>query len=1137
MSRPIPDQEQRDRALDTGASFIVQAPAGSGKTELLIQRYLALLGRVAHPEEILAITFTRKAAGEMRQRVVEALRGASRSEPEDAHARTTWRLARAALDNSHSENWALEEHPGRLRIQTIDSFCAELTRQLPLLSGFGSPPSVAEEATDLYREAARLTLRLMEGEEEWATPVQRLVQHLDNDQPYIEALLIDMLARRDHWLRHVVAANPRALLEEALGRLVEERLQSIAAVIPAQIKEQLPRLACYAASNCIRGGKESPITALHDLREWPGAGRESLPIWRGVVELLLTRSGSWRKSPSEAIGFPPPSKAGGEEKARRQEYKAQFGALLEGLSGEQAVADILMQIGELPDGRYTDAQWEVLDALMALLPLAVAQLKVVFRDRGTIDFAELGLAATQALGTPTEPTDIALALDYRLKHLLVDEFQDTSLRQYRLLELLTAGWEAGDGRTLFVVGDPMQSIYRFREAEVGLYLRTRLHGLPNVDLKALTLSVNFRSRRDVVEWVNQTFPQVFPDTEDAARGGVRYSSSDPYRPPLPEGGVRIHPLLGADAEQEALQVVRAVEETRSSDPDATVAVLVRSRTHLPVVLEALREVGIRYQAVEIEHLAARPVVQDLLALTRALIHRADRIAWLAVLRAPWCGLTLSDTTRLVGDDPQGVVWDRMWEAECVDAMTDDGRRRVVRLRERLASAMGERCRFSLRGLVEGTWLSLGGPATVTGEGDLVDAATYFELLEELEEGADLTELAPLAERVSRLYAAPDTRAGESLQVMTIHKAKGLEFDTVIVPGMGRRPGVGRDPLLRWLELPREDDRDDLLMAPIRARGEDSDAISQCLKRLDKERGDNEDARLLYVAATRAKRQLHLLGHCSLKGDEEEVRLGRPAKGSLLEKLWPVVEGVYRKAFEGHALSLNEESDETPFELSLPLRRLVDDWSLPEVPAGVTVTAATAPVTQSGEELEFDWAGDTARRIGIVVHRLLQLIGSSGGTSRWDEGAVSTLESRAASLLAHQGVPVEERGHSLRRVMEALKRTLGDSRGRWILDSGHEEATVEWPLSGVDHGNLVHVVLDRTFVDQEGVRWIIDYKTGAHEGPGVEAFLDNEEHRYRPQLERYARLLSQRDSRPIRLGLYFPLLRGWREWSFRNDPLL
>ncbi|GAB4356095.1 MAG: UvrD-helicase domain-containing protein [Gammaproteobacteria bacterium] len=1130
MSEPVPDQAQRRRALDPAGSFIVQAPAGSGKTELLIQRYLVLLARVEHPEEILAITFTRKAAGEMRQRIVAALRAAEGEEPEEAHARETWRLAREARAADQRLGWSLSAHPGRLRIQTIDAFCAELTRQLPLLSEFGSPPGIADEASQLYREAARKTLGLLESGGELAEPVDRLARHLDNDQPYIEALLTDMLARRDHWLRHVAAGNPRSELEGALRRLVEERLARIGCLVPDFLREEVVELARYAAANCRLGGRDTPIRELAELRAWPKPKAEALPQWRGLAALLLTR-GEWRKSATDAIGFPAPSKASGEEKLRRQGYKERFVALLSALSGEAALADALSEVEELAEGTYTDRQWEVLEALVRLLPVAAAQLKLVFQEHGTVDFTELGIAATRALGAPEAPTDLALALDYRLKHLLVDEFQDTSLRQYHLLELLTAGWERGDGRTLFVVGDPMQSIYRFREAEVALYLRARERGLPNVTLEPVTLSANFRSQAAIVEWVNEAFPQVFPSREDALRGGV------PYSPAIAQhggeaAGVTVRPLF--EPEMEAQAVLEAITEARTSHPEGTIALLVRSRTHLHETLPRLREAGIRYQAVEIEPLGSRPVIQDLLALTRALIHPADRIAWLASLRAPWCGLTLADLTRIAGGDRQALIWERLLDPEVTGMLSDDGRTRVARFHAAMAMALAERGRRPLRRLIEGAWVSLGGPACLERESDLADAATFLRLVEELEAGADLPDLTRLTERVGQLYATPDTEGGEGLQVMTIHKAKGLEFDTVIVPGLGRRPGSESDPLLRWLEIPREGEPDDeLLLAPIRARGDDPDPISLTLKQLDRERSDHEDGRLLYVAATRARRRLYLLGHCPVVVKEGDRRMGRPASGSLLAKLWPVVEPLYRRAFAESVPERTVQNEEEPGRDTLPLRRLPSGWQRPAAPSAVAY-AGSPPTPEPDEEpLEFEWAGDVARQVGTAVHRLLQMIAEGGGCQRWPESRLPELRGRAEQLLIDQGVTEEVRADALNRVAEALRRTLSDERGRWLLDAGHQEGAVEWPLSGLDNGSLVHVVLDRTFVDSDGVRWIVDYKTGVHEGPDVEAFLDNEQHRYQPQLERYARLLSHREVRPIRLGLYFPLLGGWREWPYSS----
>ena len=152
------DWSQRARALDPEYSFIVQAPAGSGKTELLIQRHLALLALVEAPEEIVAITFTRKAAGEMRDRVLQALRMASGTPPVEDHRRKTWELARAVVQRDTQLDWGLAVTPSRLRIQTIDSLCASLTRQMPVLSGFGAPPRPVENAAVLAsrRSAAHL---------------------------------------------------------------------------------------------------------------------------------------------------------------------------------------------------------------------------------------------------------------------------------------------------------------------------------------------------------------------------------------------------------------------------------------------------------------------------------------------------------------------------------------------------------------------------------------------------------------------------------------------------------------------------------------------------------------------------------------------------------------------------------------------------------------------------------------------------------------------------------------------------------------------------------------------------------------------------------------------------------------------
>lgn len=212
------DKEQRVLALNPNKSFIVQAPAGSGKTELLIQRFLTLLVTVKKPEEILAITFTKKAANEMRARVLKALKEAQfESEPSSLHAKQTWHLARKVLEQDSILGWHLIENPNQLRIQTIDALCAYLTKQLPLLSHFGSQPNIATDPQALYHEAVQEVLNHVEENYSWSQSISQLLLHLDNDLNKLHDLLVHLLAKRDQWLPYIaleITTDVKVKLEE-----------------------------------------------------------------------------------------------------------------------------------------------------------------------------------------------------------------------------------------------------------------------------------------------------------------------------------------------------------------------------------------------------------------------------------------------------------------------------------------------------------------------------------------------------------------------------------------------------------------------------------------------------------------------------------------------------------------------------------------------------------------------------------------------------------------------------------------------------------------------------------------------------------------------------------------------------------
>ena len=1129
-SKPAPDSGQREIALDPARSFIVQAPAGSGKTELLIQRYLVLLATVQRPEEIAAITFTRKAAAEMKRRVLEALDAARNSpRPDELHEALTWQHARAALDQDEKLGWRLQESAARLRIQTIDSLSASLTRQMPVLSRFGSQPESVEDATALYREAARNTLALLEGGSSSSADLAALFSHLDNDAAVAEDLLAGMLARRDHWMRNLAGAYDRDALEAALAAVAREALAGVQAVMPERFSHELLELACYAAQNLAQAGTQSPIRACAGLTQLPGTDETDLQGWFGIAELLLTKTNSWRKTVNVSHGFPPGKDK--ESKARAQHFKDRHAAIVAGLSAVDAVSDALALLRILPPPRYDEVQWQALGAIVQLLPLAVAELKLVFAAHGQVDFVEIAQGALVALGTEDAPTDLLLSLDYRIRHVMVDEFQDTSFTQFGLLERLTAGWQPDDGRTLFLVGDPMQSIYRFREAEVGLFLRARRQGIGTVELEPLTLCANFRSQAGIVEWVNGAFSRVMPLTESVSAGAVPYTPSDPVHAPLPEA-VQIHPFFDPDPEKEARRVVELVQSAQARNPEGTIAVLVRGRGHLQAIVPQFKRSKLRFRAIEIEPLGHRQVVQDLLALTRALSHLADRSAWLAVLRAPSCGLTLDDLAALAEGDFDSTVWELIEDAQRTRLLSADGRWRLARAQKVLGRCLDQRFRTNLRESVEGAWLALGGPACVEHATDLEDAEIYLQYLEEAEEAGGIADLATFEQGLAKLFALPDLEARDTdPQILTIHKAKGLEFDTVIVPGLGRRPRHANQRLFLWTRRLATDGGDasaELLLAPIRQTGIDADPIYDYLARLDKQRDRYEQARLLYVAATRAKRHLHLLGHVKPIDHNGVPAIKGPAADSLLDTLWPAVEDVFQQAVaslppERTALAPSIAGQGIGV-LDQNLRRLPSDWLLPPLPPAIDWTP-TGEEERPGEEIEFSWVGETARHIGSVVHRWLQRI-AEDEMKGWDRARLEKMRKAFRDELGMRGIPESEIDVATTRVVSALGNSFEDARGRWLLGP-QREAKNEFRMTALIDGERRNLVIDRTFIDEAGNLRIVDYKTSSHEGADAEGFLDRERERYRQQLERYALALGAKDAE---LGLYFPLLSGWREWK-------
>lgn len=965
----LDDDQQRKRALSPSESFIVEAPAGSGKTGLLVQRFLLLLSGVRRPESVVAMTFTRKAAAEMKERVLKALEQAAQKMPvRNSYEERTRELALAALANDKARGWRLLSDSSPLQIQTIDSLCAMLTRQMPLLSRFGGSPNVREHADELYRVAARRTLRVLaeSGPDEQAL-FRRVSLHLDNRLDELERQIAAMLSRRDQWI---------------------SRLE--------------------------------------------GAAR-------------------------------------------------------------------------------TDS--EQINDFQTLLRVAHEQVREVFREHGEVDFTEITRAATEALGGPEQPTDLLYALDYKIEHLLVDEFQDTSRSQYELLCALTGQWSDGDGHTLFLVGDPMQSIYGFRQAEVSLFLECCLYQqLGSVRLTPLRLTMNFRSTPEIVNWIQDRFTGVMTQ-DDASIGAVKLRPSVASR----EGGnsePAMYAFIEDDGSSEAESIVNAIRAARKRKPKpASIAVLVRFRSHITKLLPLLREKKLTYEAMEIDLLGQQQHILDLVSLTRAILHVADRVSWLACLRAPWCGLTLADLAALAEGERDRTIFELISDPLKLAQLSVPGRFRALRIQEVLAEAVEHAGRLPLRGIVESAWMALGGPAVLAETHQRDDVETYFALLEQFEEGGIVRDFSLLKESLALMFAKPATE-GERIQIMTIHGAKGLEFDVVILPKLHGVPPREDKDMLIWTSTP-----DELLIAAAPQSGEEDQEYKRVYEILKKKRRQ-EDYRLLYVAMTRARNELHLFGSAKLT---KKRAIQKAGDNTHLGVLWPHVKEQFEQELRIHGRPIEQARLDTP--PATLLRRLPADWRAPVLEPSIVWETPVRHAAAAARNVTYEWVGDTGRHVGTVVHELLKHI-AAGANNDWSPAFVS-------SELRRLGIPDSEREKATARVFRAVQGTLNSKRGRWIL-AQHAGAYSEWPIAGRIGATLVNGAVDRAFRDAEGRFWIIDFKTSDHQGAHLDRFLDEEQRRYHPQLDRYATLVSRLETGPISLGLYFPLLDAWREWAFEAE---
>ena len=1160
---PPPDQLERERALDPAQSILVQAPAGSGKTDLLTRRFLRLLAEVEEPGQVVAITFTIPAAAEMRHRVLGELEKAASASAPETDGFSMEALAHRALSHSQALGWKLLDLPSQLRISTIDSFCRELALQQPLLSGLGGGLEIAEQPEELYRRAARETLRKIDQTgSSLGAAIEKLLMWRDNGWQEMEGLLVAMLKSRDRWMHSFLLEREpdwdalRERLERPFATAVSAALAGLSqrlGQIPGAREEALAlaRFACEQSGGLLH-------QSLAELAEFPSAPfngsadfEAARQVYASLAALLLTGDGAFRKQVDKRLGFP----------ADRKREKGRIIELIASLAAVPGLESALAQVRALPPARYTEEDWEIVRACFTLLRHAAGELQIAFAEAGAVDFIEVAQIAQRVLqGEDGLPTDAAMAVSDGIRHLLVDEFQDTSRRQHQLLSSLIAAWPERTGRTCFVVGDPMQSIYFFRDADAELFPRVKTLGLeiPHDEpllFDFVPLNANFRTAPGLVEQLNHDFAQIFANDDGS---GVAFSSAQPARKidasagpafslhldfvPRTGRGASADPDLVREKEaaqdrqiDEIVTLIRSyqgsIEQARANGGKFRIAILGRAKKHLVPVAAALREAGIPFRAVELEGLAARSEVLDALALARALFNPEDRVAWLGVLRAPWCGFSLDDLHTLTGA-PE-LLTRPMPEllAERLPLLSEAGRPAAARVLRALAEASTLRAAqpaASLGSWIEQVWLLLGGAGCVDGTAR-ANLDLLWSCLDRLPDGEPDLLGAGLSSALDKLTALPDPEASIDcgVQLMTIHKAKGLEFEVVIVPELQAANGRGVRKMLSWMErglaLPGESGEiTEFLIAPFQRKGEDKGNAKAWVDQAYRERESQEDRRILYVAATRAREELHFFARPACKAEGESFSLVEPA-GSLLATAWPALAEEVRVRFEGwkaarvaarppeeqqiESIAASSESNllimPSPVQPTL-LRRLPPDYrpaaaeafskggakssvidpvlmdcNTDRVPHPRDAFAFVARVGEHDANLlgrinngvgtgpaqlyTRHEGGLLSRALGTAVHTLLEELARLRKDLDWDaaRSALARFEPRIAAQVRSVGVSQLQAARLAAQALQLALDASHDSIGAWVL-SPHANAASEAGWAGVVSGDLRTVHMDRVF---------------------------------------------------------------------------
>jgi len=732
---------------------------------------------------------------------------------------------------------------------------------------------------------------------------------------------------------------------------------------------------------------------------------------------------------------------------------------------------MLSELYKLPSEHFSESTSRNINDIAQVLKLAVAQLKLIFKEEELQDFSEVAMQAIRALDSREVVSDIALLLDYQIKHLLIDEFQDTSYSQLNLIERLVEGWQEGDDKSIFLVGDPMQSIYRFRESQVGIFIQVMRNGIANLNINSLILTTNFRSNKSIVEINNSIFSQIFPSEDNLLQGAITFSKSNSASKKEPKDVVNFYPYSYDQDLKESEQVVAIIKDSLKDNPNQEIAVLVKSRIHLKEIISSLQSHKINFEAIKTEPLKLNLFTRDLISLARSLLSLGDRLAWLSILRAPWCGLTLEDLL-IVSNSNEMTIFHQLNSKKLIEELSEDGIQRSQHLYQAIEGAIMNEGRFSFVERFSYALSQLCNDLKLTKE-EWIIRSQFLSLVSECELNQTLN-VETLQSMLKDLYA-PSQSA--SVKLMTIHQAKGLEFETVIIPGLGK---TGKSDSLALIQVQEVSDNS-ILLAPIKSSNEKAESKTYLyLKHLQKHQTHFEMMRLLYVAMSRAKEKLYLLGSVT--------KSGNVASNSFLSLL----SQYYQQSIA------NIKSETSP-----PSKEPIPPKMVRYKELSVLSKREINNKNQSKNIVKnIDLIYQSA--LGSIVHYYLE--------HSLFEPPIKSIETKFLEL----GLPQRLIQSYSSKVCRLLVNTKRDKDFDWLFMK-RESTEVESEYSN----HTKTVIIDRLFIDN-GILWIIDFKTATlNEDESINSFIERQKHSHHKQLFEYQEILEEVFRLPSRSALYCP----------------